>query len=237
MNPVILKILIVDDHHLFMEGLRHVLNAMISKLEILEATCAKDGLSVAAHHNDLDLVLLDLDLPDAPGIDVLKQLRQNNPLLPVIILTASDDQANMCQALNLGAAGYIHKSLNGRVLLHIIRLVLAGEIYIPPMLLSKLVTFMGATKIDTTLEQAEMHADIKNDSYLSDIDVRLTSRQREILGLVANGLSNKEIAWELCITEATVKSHVGSVLKVLNVHNRTKAAQAAFKLQSIPGTF
>ena len=222
-----LKILILDDHFLFVEGLCHILNSMIDKLTIFEAACGKDGLAAVDCHNDLDLVLLEMSLPDATGLEILEKVRQSHPLLPVIILSASDNQVDMCQALTLGASGFIHKSSKGKALLHIIGLVLSGETYIPPVLLSKLSLIVGDVKLD----QPDTHFESKNESRLFESTPKLTPRQREVLDYIASGLSNKEISGELCISEATVKSHVASVLKVLKVPNRIKAAQFVFKLQ------
>ncbi|MCH9638952.1 MAG: response regulator transcription factor [Betaproteobacteria bacterium] len=222
-----LKILILDDHLLFVEGLCYILNALIDELIIFEASCRKEGLALVDCQNDLDLVLLGICLPGVLGWEALVEIKQSHPLLPVIIISASDNQTIMCEALTLGASGFIHKSTKGKTLLQIIRLVLSGETYIPSVLLSKLSIIVGETKPC----QNKAQVDCKNEFYSSEIAPKLTLRQREILNHVANGFSNKEIASELCISEATVKSHVASVLRALDVTNRTQAAQAAFKLR------
>lgn len=230
-----LKILVIDDHLLFVEGLCHILNSMIDKLTVIEASCGKKGLVVVDHHDDLDLdldlVLLDLNLPDVSGLVVLEKLRENHPSLPVVILSASDNQGEMCQSLTLGASGFVHKSTKGVVLLHIIKLVLSGETYIPPVLISKLSSIVGHIVGHMKLGQTVTQFGRKNEFGLSKFALKLTLRQKEILGYIVSGFSNKEIASELCISESTVKSHVASVLKVLNVSNRTKAAQAVLKIQ------
>jgi len=222
----LLKILVVDDHSLFVEGMFHVLNSFVNKLTFLHASCAKDGLAIAAHHSDIAIVLLDLDLPDVYGLKALEQFKQNFPLLPVVILSASDKQADMCQAMNSGAKGYIHKASKGSVLVSVIKLVLAGGIYIPPSLLGILSTFAGDPTAPARLES---QIDTQYAPNSSEIYSKLTSRQREILNHITSGLSNKEIAYRMDIAESTVKAHVAAVLKVLKVTNRTKAAQSAHR--------
>lgn len=222
-----LKILIVDDHFLFMEGLYHVFASKINNLTFIKASCAQEALSLAAYHTDIDLVLLDLDLPDIYGLEVLKLFRHDYPQLPIVILSAADDEMQMCHALNSGAAGYIHKSSKGETILNIIELILKGEIFIPPTLLNKLTSFANDTKLDLPDTQFD-----NEDSIFSfETYTGLTLRQKEILSLIASGFSNKEIAYKLHITESTVKSHVATLLKALNVSNRTKAARIALKLK------
>ena len=197
-----------------------------NKLTFLQAGCAQGGLAIAAHHRDIEIVLLDLNLPDVYGLEALEQFKQSFPLLPVVILSASDKQADMCQAMNSGAKGYVHKASKGTVLVSVIKLVIAGGIYIPPAFLGLLSTFAGDT---TAPAKHEPQINTQYAPNSSEAHSKLTLRQREILNHITNGLSNKEIAHHMSIAESTAKAHVAAVLKVLNVSNRTKAAQSARK--------
>lgn len=222
-----LKVLTVDDHHLFVEGMRCLLERLGDPVTVLTATRAQDALSLAAQHPDIHVVLLDLGLPDSNGLQPLSQFRQAFPLLPVIILSACDEVTAMRQALESGASGYISKASKGNVMLHAIRLVLAGGIYVPPeMLHERKVARESAAVVEPKRRQKER----RSQQRLPNASLGLTPRQQEVLLCVAEGLSNKQIADRLNIAEPTAKSHVTAVLKTLNVPNRTKAAQVAQKL-------
>lgn len=219
-----LKILIVDDHHLFVEGMHCLLERMGDEVTVLDAACGKDALSLAAQHQDINLVLLDLALPDSNGLQVLLQFHHGFPLLPVIILSASDEIAAMRQALETGANGYISKASKGNVMLHAIRLVLAGGIYVPPEMLRE----RKAPRHSVTQVQSSRRLKEKRDELrLPTASLGLTPRQQQVLLCVVEGLSNKQIADRLKISETTAKSHVSAILKMFNVSNRTTAAQLA----------
>lgn len=132
------KILVVDDHPLFSEGLCHLLEQLADKVDIITVTNAKEAFDIVNSHKDIDLVLLDLALPDMQGLDVLKQLSIHAPLLPVVIVSASDKYSDMKRALNSGAMGYISKTERSHVMLSALRTVMDGEIYVPEKLLNPL---------------------------------------------------------------------------------------------------
>ena len=207
-----MKILIADDHELFRDGLRHVLDQLGGPLTIVEASDFQQAISTVESERDIDIVLLDLTMPGMAWNDGLQSLKDLLPEgVPIIILSATDDRRHVLQAVNLGAAGFIPKTSSSRVMLSAVKLVLSGGVYLPPAL----------------LEQASQgDGPMANESSVSF----LTPRQREVLALLGQGKSNKEIARVLQLAEGTVKLHVTAILKALNVNNRTRAVVAASQL-------
>jgi DNA-binding NarL/FixJ family response regulator len=205
-----LKLLVVDDHALTREGMRLSLCKLQASVCVLEAANADEAHAVIKGNPDLDLVLLDLGLPGTSGMSLLEDLRRDLDGVPVMVISGSDQSAIIRQALDLGATGFIPKTASLDVLLQAVRLVLAGGTYIPKQALAE--TAYGtprATENGRDLGQA------------------LTDRQRQTLVLMAQGKPNKIIAAELGISEATVKSHVTEILRILRVSNRTQAVIAA----------
>lgn len=222
-----LKLLIVDDHFLFSEGMRCILARLADNVIVFDACCAGDGLTLAAQHNDLAAVLLDLDLPDVNGLEALSQFKQAFPTLPVIILSACDVTAEMRLCLHSGANGFIPKASKTKVMLHAIRLVLDGGVYVPPQLLNG---EMRANRHTNPIHPHTTYLNNVSDNPHPTSPLGLTPRQTQVLRYIVDGLSNKQIGHVLAITEATAKAHVTAVLKTLNVPNRTKAAQIVHKL-------
>ena len=214
-----MKILIADDHELFRDGLRHVLEQLDNGITIVEASDYVQALTVAEADSGIDIVLLDLAMPGMPWAEGLQALREKIPqTVPIIVLSASDDRRHVLQAVNLGAAGFIPKTSSSRVMLSALKLVLSGGVYLPPALLEQNSGGSG-------------HGDLGGMNYGSDNAASfLTPRQREVLALLGQGKSNKEIARVLQLAEGTVKLHVTAILKALNVNNRTRAVVAASQL-------
>jgi len=200
------KILIIDDHALFREGLSYVLNELDGLIKIYEAPDYNSALMHAKENSDLDLVLLDLNLPGKDGFSVLNLLTERYPALPVIILSASNHASDVERSLDAGAMGYIPKNTTSAVMLSALRLVLSGGIYMPPSITQK--------------------QENTQDSSISGI----TPRQKQVLELMVQGLSNKIIASQLGLAEGTVKMHVTAILKLFGVSNRTQAVLASEKL-------
>ena len=198
-----MKVLLVDDHLLVRDGISLVLEQLEPDMTILTASSCSETRALLEEQGDVDLVLLDIGLPDINGIDCLKAIRQRDPLMPVVMLSGNDRQENVKAAIDAGARGFIPKSAKKEIMLSAIQLVLAGGVYLP----------------DTSLV-AESHSKISG----------LTPRQKDVLRLLADGLSNKAIAKELGMAEATVRVHVTSILRVLQVNNRTEAAIMAREL-------
>ncbi|KAF0141890.1 MAG: response regulator [Rhodospirillaceae bacterium] len=224
-----MKILIADDHALFREGLRFVLQQLDVSVQFVEAADFPEALEKARHESNLHIVLLDLAMPGMTWQVGLTGLRERLPDVPVVILSASEDRSLVMQAVKLGASGFIPKSSNSKIMLGALRLVLSGGVYLPPALLEQ-----------SAIQKPDSGPGGKGnpDSDMPGVPhVLLTPRQREVLALVGEGKSNKEIARLLDLSEGTVKLHVTAILKALKVNNRTRAVVAASQLglTSLPG--
>jgi DNA-binding NarL/FixJ family response regulator len=202
-----MKILVADDHPLFRTGIRHVLMQLATNVVVEEADDHAAVMAQLAKHSDINLLLLDLLMPGMQGLAALDVLTTKYPALPIVILSASENRADMQNALDGGALGFIPKSATSAVMLNALRLVLAGGVYVPPALVQ------GAANVSPV--------PTKHDD--------LTPRQSAVLMLVIEGKSNKAIATELGLTEATVKAHITAVFKALRVNNRMQAAIASGK--------
>jgi DNA-binding NarL/FixJ family response regulator len=210
-----MKILIADDHALFREGLRHVLSQLGDQVTIVEASDFPQALAAVEQTGDIAVVLLDLAMPGMAWNDGLSRLKELLPeTVPIVILSASDDRRHVLQAVNLGAAGFIPKTSSSRVMISALKLVLSGGVYLPPALLQQ-----GGQGLDGL-------GPVASGGGVSF----LTPRQREVLALLGEGQSNKEIARVLTLAEGTVKLHVTAILKALDVNNRTRAVVAAAQL-------
>jgi DNA-binding NarL/FixJ family response regulator len=206
------NILLVDDHKLFREGMVYLLAAGLkdeAPLTIHEACDCDAAVALAAEHPELDLVLLDLNLPDSQGLSALQTFTKEFPTLPVMILSASTQYSDIRRSLDNGAMGFVPKDSSSAVVISAIRLVQTGNIYVPPVLLGE---------------------DTSGAKYTSGAASNLTGRQKEVMQLVAEGKSNKEIARELILAETTVKMHVTHIMRVLDVSNRTQAVVKAERL-------
>jgi DNA-binding NarL/FixJ family response regulator len=213
-----MKILVIDDHALVREALRVVLKELKDDVSVLEAGDYRQAEPLIEQHPDLNLVLLDLNLPDRDGFSVLAELRERYPAVSVVVLSALQNQASVMRALDLGALGFVPKTTEREVILSALRLVISGGIYIPKEVLTR--------EEPSGLENPPPYDVTSSHST----DLGLTNRQLEVLGLMALGRSNKAIARALDMAEPTVKNHITAILKALNVRNRTEAAVAVSKL-------
>lgn len=202
-----MKLLIVDDHAILREGLVALLRQFDQGADVLQAADTAEGLRLVDAHPDLDAVFLDLNMPDQGGMEAIPVLARRCPRLPVIVLSSSEDPGDVRRALKSGACGYVPKSASPRNILSALRLVLAGEIYVPPLLLD-------------VAADGPPHAP-------AEASERLTERQTEVLRQLCRGLTNKEISRALGLSEKTTKSHITAIFKALGVVNRTQAAAAA----------
>ncbi|MBK8184546.1 MAG: response regulator transcription factor [Candidatus Competibacteraceae bacterium] len=229
-----MRILLVDDHTLFREALLHVLKQFESSAVVIEAATAKEAIRLAAHYHDLDLILLDLALPGSSGLSALPELRELRPTVPLVILSASEEPLSVRQALRMGAMGYIPKSCSSHEMISALRLVMAGEIYVPPALLSALEALEmppAASGTDSPGETPARPPPAHNDAGFEG----LTPRQLEVLRLMAQGLSNKTIGKRLNVAEGTIKLHVTAVMRALHAANRTQAVIEAGRRGLIAG--
>lgn len=204
-RPTTLKILIADDHALFREGLRYVLRALEPHVVVLEAASAAQAMQTAAREQQLDLVLLDLAMPGLDGFAGLDMLRERFPDIPVVVVSASEEPRDVRRALDAEASGFIPKSMSGAEMMVALRSVLAGNVYVPKGI---------------GLDDDDHHSS----------ELRLTPRQLQVLELICEGLSNKEIAVRLGMAEGTVKIHVTAILRAMNASNRTHAVILAAQL-------
>jgi len=197
-----MKILVVDDHPLIQQALAQSLPHLHGMVEVIAAVDREETLTALARHPDCALVLLDLTLPGAHGLDLLVQLRRDFPALPVVVLSATHDRATIDASMAAGAHGYIAKSADAQELLRAVRAVIAGR---------RPVTSDIAPRAAAVLRA------------LAPGVLGLTARQADVLRLLAQGKPNKMICRDLNLSEGTVKVHVSAILKALNVHSRTQA--------------
>jgi len=205
-----MRILIADDHTLFRRGLSLLLRQIYAQAEILEAADVPAALALGETLAACDLVLLDLNMAGMDGLVGLERIRAAAPAAKVVMISATTELDAIRAAIAAGARGYIPKSANDETLRHALPLILAGEVYVPPSVLSD-------------FDRPSGTANLPADSPLR----ALTQRQRDTLELLVRGLSNKEIARELGLLESTVKAHLKVVLKKLGAANRTQAALLA----------
>jgi two-component system, NarL family, nitrate/nitrite response regulator NarL len=210
-----MNILLVDDHTLFREALHHVLNQLDAQVVILEAANTQEAAQLISRPRILDLILLDIDLPGVDGLTALPSLRELSPTVPIVVLSGSETSQHVKRALDNGAVGYIPKSCSSHEMLAALRIVLQGDVYIPPRLSGKL-------GISAPLLVAS-----SDDGLSQNL---LTPRQIEVLELMAQGLPNKSIARTLAVAEGTVKLHVAAIMRTLGSSNRTEAVMAASRL-------
>ncbi|MES0034542.1 response regulator transcription factor [Mesorhizobium sp. M0046] len=205
---------IADDHPLFRGALREAL-AGIGDAAIHEAGDFESAKALVLANEDVDLVLLDLSMPGASGLSGLISLRGIHPAVPMMVVSAHDDPVTIRRALDLGASGFISKSASMEEIRNAVQSVLAGDIAAP----------------------AGVDLGVERDPEISDLIKRLralTPQQTRVLGMLAEGLLNKQIAYELGVSEATIKAHVSAILQKLGVDSRTQAVILLSKIGSDP---
>jgi DNA-binding NarL/FixJ family response regulator len=204
------RIIIVDDHPLFRAALHQTLATGDPAIEAEEADDIQALGDALERDRDCDLVLLDLNLPGARGFSGLLLLRAQYPDVPVMVISAIEDGAVVRRVLELGAAGYLHKSVSPADIRRAIETVLAGEIFVS-----------GGLDVAPPDEEAALLRRLRT----------LTPQQLRVLMMLSAGLMNKQIAYELTISEATVKAHVSAILQKLGVDSRTQAVIAASRIE------
>jgi len=213
-----MKILMADDHALFRDGMRYVLQQLSDSLELLEVNNFPECLKVAAQHPELDLVLLDLNMPGSDGARSVSYFHQRLPHIPVVVVSGEDAFANMEKVMDYGASGFICKSSTSHTMLAALRLVLSGEIYVPPEIFRQ----HSAPVVDKRTQNTNSYG--------------LTPRQMEVLEHICAGMSNKEIASHTHLAEGTVKIHVAAVYQTLKVNGRLEAVRVAERLGLVGST-
>jgi DNA-binding NarL/FixJ family response regulator len=210
--PALYQALIADDHPLFRNALRQVLSEQLS-MQVSQSHNFAQTIDVLKNAPDLDLVFLDLNMPDTEGLSGLTRLRAEYPNLLVIIVSADENPVTISKCIHLGASAFIPKSVSLENISLAVNAVLEGEQWLPP---DYVIPTAGSEEIA---------------SY--QLLETLTPHQLKVLNMIANGLLNKQIAFELDISESTVKQHVSAVLRKLNLYNRTQAGIMYKQLMSI----
>lgn len=206
------KVIVADDHPLFRTAIKEALQESQGETNFLEANSFESLQSLVDDNQDVDLVLLDLHMPGVSGFAGLVYLCKRYPSVPVVIISANEDPVVIQRALDHGAAGFIPKSSDIKTITNAIEDILMGEIWAPEL--------PKSTSAGRNLSELE----------LADRMAQLTPQQFKVLMSVAQGLLNKQIAYDMGISEATVKAHVTAIMNKLGVSNRTQAVLAASRL-------
>ncbi len=204
-------LLIADDHPLFREALRGVVARLLPEAEIREVEDADALYALVDDAPDADLLLLDLNMPGAHGFSALVHLRAAHPQLPVVMVSAREEPAVMRRALDHGAMGFIPKSSDAATLSAALRRVLDGERWVP---------LAAQDAPPTAADERDIAARVRE----------LTPQQFRVLQMVGSGLLNKQVAYKLGVSEATIKAHMSAILRKLGANNRTQAVLLAGKL-------
>ncbi len=208
-----MNILIIDDHQLVSEGLASLMTSLDKNAEVRCVQSARNITELVDAFKP-DLILLDLHMPDVDGFEVLAQLSERYNTIPVVIISGSQEAADMQRAISSGAMGFIPKTASHEITHHALNIVMSGGIYVPPEMLNL------ASKTPAPAQTHEAATPGEN----------LTPRQIEVLRLLTEGKVNKEIARELDCAETTVKAHVTAIFRELKARNRTEAAINAQRL-------
>ena len=225
-----MKVLLIDDHPLILSALQQVMQGLGSHVSVKGVGSARAAREVLAADAGYDLVMLDLRLGDADGFDVLAELRQGWPAMPVVVVSASDRHADVVRAIDLGAMGFVPKRADNEVLFEALRVVMSGGIYVPQM--STLTGTDSAGDHDVESAHGAGQAAPPPDTPIDLSAFKLTPRQTDVLSLLLRGQSNKLIARELNLSVETVKDHVAAVLRTLGVNSRTQAVLAVGQMSS-----
>lgn len=211
------QILIADDHPLYREAIAGVIDSTFPNVTVYEAEDFQSAQQVLNEHEELDLVLLDLNMPGMDGLNGLIQMRNNSPEVPVAMISAEEDREVVLHAITYGAVGFISKTTSRDNIGEAISQILNGEVYLPS-------DIIRSGKQSSSKSRADSQS--IDPKFLSS----LTRRQLLVLERMAMGESNKQIAYELNIAETTVKTHVSAILSKLDVHNRMQAVLCASKV-------
>lgn len=204
-------LVVADDHPLFRDALRQAVASVVASARIDEAGSFEELTALLDRESDVDLILLDLSMPGISGFSGLIYLRAQFPAIPVVIVSASDDAGTIRRSMDFGASGFIPKRFGVETLREAIGKVMNGDIWVP--------------------DDVDLSAAADPDmSKLRDRLVTLTPQQVRVLMMLSEGLLNKQIAYELGVSEATIKAHVSAILQKLGVESRTQAVIAAAKI-------
>ena len=233
-----MKVLLIDDHPLILSALQSVIEGLGSDTTVIGASSARAARETLKADSDFDLVLLDLNLGDADGFDVLTEFRAAYPALPVVVVSASDRTSDVIRAIDGGAMGFVPKRASNETLFEALHMVMSGGIYVPPMTMGSEPPLKpeGDTVPSVLRVVRESAADSGFQSGAIPLaDIGLTPRQTDVLALLLKGQPNKLIARELNLSVETVKDHVAAVLRTLGVSSRTQAVLAVSQMSGQGG--
>jgi NarL family two-component system response regulator LiaR len=207
-----IKIIIADDHKLFRQGLKSLMRTREDMVEVVgEAASGREAVQLASQLNP-DVILMDIYMPDGDGLQITRDIKRRYPNINIVMLTSSEDDRHLYEAVQAGASGYLLKSLDADELFDLLSGVMHGEAAMTRAMAKKLLRRIA--KRNTDIDRGEE---------------TLTARELAVLRLIASGASNLEIAEELCISVNTVKTHLRNILQKLQLENRTQAATYAVK--------
>jgi DNA-binding NarL/FixJ family response regulator len=209
------QILIADDHPLLREAIGSAISDSMEDTSVAETDDLDSTLIFVEENPDLDLILLDLNMPGMDGLNGIVQLRSKFPDIPVVILSAEEDKTVILQSVTYGAVGFITKSMPRDKITDAIQQILNGQIYLPPDIMRQ------------SASPERKTSNNKNNEIDPELIKSLTRRQLLVFENMSRGDSNKQIGYELNIAETTVKAHVSAILRKLKVHNRMKAVLCA----------
>jgi DNA-binding NarL/FixJ family response regulator len=212
-----LQVLLADDHTLFRDGMRYVLQQLSEQVDILCAGDFTETLKIAGDNPGIDLALVDLDMPGSDGVSSIRIFHNRFPGIPLVVVSGSDQRSEIEWVMEYGAMGFISKMSSGKMMVNALRIVLEGGIYFPPQLLAQSDV---VPSIPEATEKTSLHTGNHG----------LTKRQMETLQCLAEGLSNKEIANKMNLAEGTIKVHIAAAYQVLKVNSRLDAVRKAQKL-------
>ena len=229
-----MNVLLIDDHPLILTALQGVIRGFGDGVNVAGVRTARAARDKLAEDAAFDLVLLDLQLGDADGFELLTELRNAYPSLPVVVVSASDRVSDVIRAIDLGAMGFVPKRASNEILFEALQVVLSGGIYVPSMTMSAAGERATTAVSDPlfgglrTVRESARQSRFQTHPHLASIG--LTPRQTEVLALLLQGKPNKLIARDLNVSVETVKDHVAAVLRVLNVSSRTQAVLAVSQM-------
>lgn len=225
-----MKVLLIDDHPLILAALQQVIQRFADAVEVVGVGTARAAREALQQQPDVDLVLLDLQLGDADGFEVLAEFRAGYPAVPVVVVSASDRSSDVIRSIDLGAMGFVPKRASNETLFDALHIVMSGGIYVPPMSMGGVAPMAGGSS--GMVREVASGTPFQRPVALESLN--LTPRQTEVLALLLQAKPNKLIARELNLSVETVKDHVAAVLRALNVSSRTQAVLAVSQMEPGP---
>lgn len=219
-----MQIILADDHALVREGLKPFLQELAETVEVIEAESFDHAMVASRNASNLSLIILDLGMPGMNGLSGIRQIMERNFDTPVVILSGTHDQSLILKAFNMGIAGFIPKSAGSAVMLSALKLVLAGERFIPSQILMD-----GDHSPEGSGRDAPAPTTGELEISESNLIKDLSKRERMVLELLVGGMTNKEIARSIELQEATIKIHVKNIYRKMGVTNRAQAVRAAIQ--------